>query len=1506
MSGQDAQRGFIYQTIVAMIECLDKNDWDEIKLEPETDDDKVDIAFYSNGRLRRAIQVKSTRNAFKKSAVENWLEKTVKDAQNEGAEDVCLYLVGDTSSCEDLIAKVNRTGKNSSPKKFIDKVDFGIIKTLCKGSLLNFIGKARPDESVTYNFVDSKYYVLFGIVHENSISCRKLSREKFKTILGMNINNAVSPGKDLQTAKTVRKLSENLWINWKTGRLGSDLASVLYHEKDKDNLSDAELRLLSVLVQGEGAVVGWDELVQRGIRMQEELDDLKSGSYSDNRLFKYVDSDDQVQEPLPETEFDFSEYLGTKEENDIIERALDFVRGALDRGIDIDAEEVEQNVKELILAIRKLCRKAPALAKIIKPAENGTGFRIKLTGSGIENAGEFFPTLKGTEPSENEWEKLTKDENGYYNAEGWLRCHYAKVCGSFEGNISNAGGNINKESKVFGNYRMVEAYINAYTKENKSDCDEALLDYVEKWYMENCIILSDLNRVGDDDGDKRVLVLHGQPGDGKTTFCKKAVYAHCFEGWLAHAPNVIRVSLNNNENGGIVQSKELSLPNSISIKRMDIDAVRSCAPGQLKEGTLVIFDGYDELVSELNGDKEASTFADFFEHVKEYAKKMEWFVIITSRSMCIKRELEEKKEIFKEGRVTSFEPITALQQDLIINRMIELNKEQKDLEEYQLIELPKLRRNEELRKLLGIPILFRMIVAVRFTDDNSAETKAELYGSLFSRLMDYKGKKKDKTNLLTNYEKIAAEIFNYNNDTCPLDKKISAENKELIYLFLTKNEYDTKKASGDEEDEKNITTKRGRGKLKKREGQIGFLHGSFRQYFFARYLVSKIKEIGAGNNGKTFVEFFMSLCRRRINEDLVWQFVKEISMLKGSEENDPFWEIDDREPITVEDISAVRNCLNDEMAFARCMENIDCFDPITGKEEPRWELAENAVFNLVYALSMVEKACIELGEDEDANAYFGYKNIVSLLRKGDYHNIYLEKADFSDCNLNRVNFQNSQMEGAVFKNSERTGDSNLIRAEFTNALLSNARFTGTDLSGADFIHAVLKGACFENTTLQGANFSGADLKDATFNEEGMNLEDVNLAGAKPAKAYFENANLKGANLSGADLTGKANFNGANLVGVNLAGADLTGATLAGANLAGADLREAWLIGADLSGAHLEGALLDGAVLKNAKLVGAHLEQARLINAELCGADLTDAKLDGAILKGTHLDALPPGEDGSPKEKLSPEAVLNNTSFKGADVGGAYLSDSQYRKARESGAVGQLYRLIGEEHVIYGSRDEKALTIAPGMREVAFGRYPQGKNGEVLPLRWRVLAINTDNHRALLITEKLIDCRRYNNEWDEITWAECDLQKWLNNEFLKEAFTEQEREKIVLTSNKNPANKKYGTNGGEDTADSVFLLSLDEVESPDKAESPNDKKKNFYFSGVIDRRAEVTPYALEQYRKSEDYKRCGEVTMGWWWLRAPGDYSSHAACVVPGGGVLDLGLYVSTAYVGVRPALWLNL
>ena len=69
MSGRDAQRGFIFQSIIAMIECLDRDDWDEVKLEPYTENDKVDIQLYKRGNILSAIQVKSSENQFERISV---------------------------------------------------------------------------------------------------------------------------------------------------------------------------------------------------------------------------------------------------------------------------------------------------------------------------------------------------------------------------------------------------------------------------------------------------------------------------------------------------------------------------------------------------------------------------------------------------------------------------------------------------------------------------------------------------------------------------------------------------------------------------------------------------------------------------------------------------------------------------------------------------------------------------------------------------------------------------------------------------------------------------------------------------------------------------------------------------------------------------------------------------------------------------------------------------------------------------------------------------------------------------------------------------------------------------------------------------------------------------------------------------------------------------------------------------------------------------------------------
>jgi hypothetical protein len=47
-------------------------------------------------------------------------------------------------------------------------------------------------------------------------------------------------------------------------------------------------------------------------------------------------------------------------------------------------------------------------------------------------------------------------------------------------------------------------------------------------------------------------------------------------------------------------------------------------------------------------------------------------------------------------------------------------------------------------------------------------------------------------------------------------------------------------------------------------------------------------------------------------------------------------------------------------------------------------------------------------------------------------------------------------------------------------------------------------------------------------------------------------------------------------------------------------------------------------------------------------------------------------------------------------------------------------------------------------------------------KWRVLDIQNDT--ALIITEEIIEQRPYHDRYVDITWADCELRKYLNGEF----------------------------------------------------------------------------------------------------------------------------------------------
>lgn len=167
--------------------------------------------------------------------------------------------------------------------------------------------------------------------------------------------------------------------------------------------------------------------------------------------------------------------------------------------------------------------------------------------------------------------------------------------------------------------------------------------------------------------------------------------------------------------------------------------------------------------------------------------------------------------------------------------------------------------------------------------------------------------------------------------------------------------------------------------------------------------------------------------------------------------------------------------------------------------------------------------------------------------------------------------------------------------------------------------------------------------------------------------------------------------------------------------------------------------------------------------------------------------------------------------------------------------------------------------------VSFGNY----NGST---EWIVL--EKAGNQILLLSKYCIDYRSYQEEWMDITWEDCDLRTWLNSDYIDNAFSSEERDMIQSIRVRNPDNPVYGTEGGADTEDKVFLLSREEAGK--------------YFLN-------------DESRQATDI---GGEGCWWWWLRSPGIESFSAAYVDSDGSVSDRRVDYSDG--GVRPALWVNL
>lgn len=207
-------------------------------------------------------------------------------------------------------------------------------------------------------------------------------------------------------------------------------------------------------------------------------------------------------------------------------------------------------------------------------------------------------------------------------------------------------------------------------------------------------------------------------------------------------------------------------------------------------------------------------------------------------------------------------------------------------------------------------------------------------------------------------------------------------------------------------------------------------------------------------------------------------------------------------------------------------------------------------------------------------------------------------------------------------------------------------------------------------------------------------------------------------------------------------------------------------------------------------------------------------------------------------------------------------------------------------------------------KITFGSYPQDAEFEAEPIKWRILDID-DEGNAFLLADEALDRKPYNISYTTQTWETCTLRSWLNGtdnyatdkkSFIDVAFTEEEKNAIIETYVVNNDNLSYGTSGGNNTYDKIYLLSIEEA-----------SKKEYGFDTAFSEKNEArlanpTDYACINGTHSPSDDNYNGV---YWMLRSPGGDGKCEAYVGYNGVGDDYGNNVGRDFT-VRPVLHVNL
>lgn len=186
-----------------------------------------------------------------------------------------------------------------------------------------------------------------------------------------------------------------------------------------------------------------------------------------------------------------------------------------------------------------------------------------------------------------------------------------------------------------------------------------------------------------------------------------------------------------------------------------------------------------------------------------------------------------------------------------------------------------------------------------------------------------------------------------------------------------------------------------------------------------------------------------------------------------------------------------------------------------------------------------------------------------------------------------------------------------------------------------------------------------------------------------------------------------------------------------------------------------------------------------------------------------------------------------------------------------------------------------------MITVKLGKYnfydPENKQR----IEW--IIIDKKDNCYLMVSKYLLAYAPYHNYNRSATWEYSDLRRWLNNEFINDAFSPEEQEMIITSTVTADENPFVVWDVGNDTQDKVFLLSIMDVYK--YFHSPSQRKCN-WPNGFAE------PHSLA----------CESAS---WWLRTSNKSDYYASCVNYDGSIDSNQHLPDEVFVGVRPAIWVK-